>query len=111
MSRKFLDSLRVKNTKRCKMLFPNIRKEPLIYWTNAIAGEVGELCNITKKIVRGDKDVHYVRKDIEKELADIVIYIDLFCGILNLDIEKIVKEKFNEKSKLWNSSILFKEVR
>ena len=36
-------------------------------WSNAIAGETGEMCNLIKKIRRGDT---IDPKDVGKELAD-----------------------------------------
>jgi len=71
-------------------------------WSNALAGEVGELCNVVKKIRRGDEiDV----KDAGKELADIVIYADLLASRLGLDLGDCVRDKFNEVSDRVHSSI------
>jgi NTP pyrophosphatase (non-canonical NTP hydrolase) len=64
-------------------------------WSNAIAGETGEMCNLIKKIRRGDAiDV----KEVGKELADIVIYADILASLLELNLGECVKEKFNEVS-------------
>lgn len=71
-------------------------------WSNALAGEVGELCNVVKKIRRGDEvDV----KDAGKELADIVIYADLVASRLGLDLSECVKSKFNEVSDRVHSDV------
>lgn len=48
-----------------------LRDWSLTQWTNALAGETGELCNFAKKVER-DGVNHDV--DMGKELADIVIY-------------------------------------
>ncbi|MBA9077608.1 MazG nucleotide pyrophosphohydrolase domain-containing protein [Rufibacter quisquiliarum] len=71
-------------------------------WSNAIAGETGEMCNLIKKIRRGDSiDV----KDVGKELADIVIYADLLADQLGLDLGECVRQKFNEVSDRIGSNI------
>jgi NTP pyrophosphatase (non-canonical NTP hydrolase) len=78
-------------------------------WTNAIAGEVGEACNLAKKLIRfrdgvrgntkpGDQDPDSVKRRIAEELADVVIYADLTMRALGFDIEVVVVEAFNRKS-------------
>lgn len=71
-------------------------------WSNALAGETGELCNIIKKIRRGD-DIDV--KEAGKELADIVIYADLIASQLGLDLSECIVQKFNEVSERVHSSI------
>lgn len=89
--------LRKKNIERCwagfKMLLDDWSPAE---WTNAIAGETGEACNLTKKLKRGDK---IKIKNIAKELADIVIYTDLAAASLGIDLEEAVRSKFNEVSR------------
>ena len=47
--------LRRANISRCNTAFPQkLGDWPLPYWGNALAGEVGEACNVIKKIMRGD---------------------------------------------------------
>ena len=70
-------------------------------WSNALAGETGELCNLIKKMRRGDQiDL----KEVGKELADIVIYADLLASKLGLNLGDCVREKFNEVSDRIHSS-------
>lgn len=64
-------------------------------WTNALAGEVGELCNLTKKIGRG-QDIPV--KMIADELADTQIYLDLCAQKLQIDLAAATRSKFNERS-------------
>jgi NTP pyrophosphatase (non-canonical NTP hydrolase) len=54
-------------------------------WTNAMAGEAGEACNIAKKMIRGDygDDVELGVGELMDEIADVVIYADLVCQRLN----------------------------
>jgi NTP pyrophosphatase (non-canonical NTP hydrolase) len=72
-------------------------------WSNAMAGECGEACNFTKKLLRGDEDVEV--EDIAKELADVVCYADLVAARLGIDLEEWVIRKFNEVSDRRGSKI------
>lgn len=70
-------------------------------WGCALAGEVGELCNILKKIIRRaphDRPVEELLVEAEKELADIQIYLDLTAAKLGVDLAKATQAKFNEVS-------------
>ena len=76
----------------------------LAEWTNAIAGEVGEACNLAKKLIRGDfgmpDTAEYQRAlhALRKELADVVTYADIACFRTGGDLGEAVREKFNEVS-------------
>lgn len=73
----------------------------LAEWTNAIAGEVGEACNLAKKLMRGDygePGTHQFAEglaELRKELADVVIYSDLACFRAQGDLGAEVVDKFN----------------
>lgn len=77
-------------------------------WTNAIAGETGEACNLAKKLnrisnnIKGNKpedgDFSLIKEKLGKELADVVIYCDLTASALDMNLGDLVKQKFNEKS-------------
>ena len=71
-------------------------------WSNALAGETGELCNWVKKVRRGD---NIDMAELGKELADIVIYADLLADKLGLDLGECVRSKFNEVSERVRSSV------
>jgi NTP pyrophosphatase (non-canonical NTP hydrolase) len=91
------------NVARNDLLFKDIDNHwSLADWSNAIAGETGELCNKIKKVRRGE---NIPKEDLEEELGDIVIYADLLAKKLDTSLEKCVKQKFNAKSKLWNCHI------
>lgn len=69
--------------------------------SNELAGEVGELCNMAKKIRRqklGMFDTDVTKEDIAKEIADVQICLDLMAMDLDIDLGKAVTEKFNESS-------------
>lgn len=91
--------LRKTNLKRNKKAFGmNLTTWSLAEWSNAMAGECGEACNITKKIRRGDKSLKKERKELAKEIADVVVYADLLSAAAGIDLEKAVINKFNEVS-------------
>jgi len=64
-------------------------------WTNALAGETGELCNFTKKMKRDKIDY---TPECGAELADIVIYATIIAAHMGLDLETEVRRKFNSVS-------------
>lgn len=75
-------------------------------WLTAIAGELGEAANIIKKLNRirdnipGNKESDTeLNEKLLGELADVVIYADLFFQRLDTSLEFQIKKKFNEKSK------------
>lgn len=64
-------------------------------WAMAITGEIGEACNLMKKRRIGE-DIDTA--DIGKEIADVVIYVDILSALFGLDLGEIVRAKFNEVS-------------
>lgn len=76
----------------------------LAEWTNAVAGEVGEACNLAKKIVRGDfgapgsLEYKLALRELAKEFADVVTYADIACTRAGHQLGQVTREKFNEVS-------------
>lgn len=99
-----LEHLREFNSERCKAFGHTVDDMSVLFWSTALAGEVGELCNFIKKEVRGDEISH---SDLANEAADIVIYLDLLCKKLNIDLCEAIRYKFNEVSDRVNSPIKF----
>lgn len=103
-----LEAMRPINVQRAKEGFRCYDNQPLTYWTTALAGEVGELCNMIKKMQRVEKGgvdggSSYTAKDINKEMlkeeiGGIVIYIDLLASLLDIDLGEAITETFNKKS-------------
>lgn len=91
----FLD-LRRQNLRRCEESFHQLNHWNVLEWAGAMCGEAGEAANAAKKLRRGDGDGD--RKDVLKELADVVIYADLLAARLGADLGEEVREKFNEVS-------------
>jgi len=103
-----LRSFREKNISRARNGFRCYDNQPLTYWTTALAGEVGELCNMIKKmerVQRGgiDGGSSYTAKDIDKEMlkeeiGGIAIYLDLLASLLDIDLQEAIADTFNSKS-------------
>jgi len=83
-----------------------------------MAGEVGEACNIAKKMKRLEEGTNTAKDPqsmeectrlMAKELADVVIYADLLAARLGIDLGKAIASKFNEVSDRMGSNIKFKE--
>lgn len=71
------------------------------YRGNELAGEVGEACNIIKKLAReriGIRGSRATKAELRKELADIIICVDLIAMGEQIDLDEAVREKFNETS-------------
>jgi len=71
-----LDSLFVEVDEFQDAFFPNYKDAELVYYTNALAGEVGELCNLAKKRAGGgcSNPTIEIREELLDELSDIMIY-------------------------------------
>jgi NTP pyrophosphatase (non-canonical NTP hydrolase) len=89
-------------------------------WTNALAGEAGEACNLSKKIRRGDfmgTRLLGAYQDLVDEIADVVVYADLCLqkisslsslnsqGTELITLGAAVRQKFNLKSEEIGSSV------
>ena len=70
----------------------NFGKDPLLYWSNALAGEVGELCNLVKKWERDGASTELWKK-MGLELADIFIYSVLFARKMDMNFEEFIDIK------------------
>jgi len=76
-------------------------------WSNALAGETGELCNVIKKIRRHETHtvqyyntppVENLIEDLKDEIADVFLYLDLVAYHFGLDLEQCIIPKFNAVS-------------
>jgi len=103
-----LAAMRPVNVQRAIEGFNCYDNQPLTYWTTALAGEVGELCNMIKKMQRVEKGgldggSSYTAKDITKEMlkeeiGGIAIYLDLLASQLDISLEDAIIDTFNSKS-------------
>ena len=66
-----------------------------------LAGEVGELCNVIKKLERerlGLPGSRATEEDLAAEMADVIIVLDLIAARFDVDLERAVVRKFNATS-------------
>jgi NTP pyrophosphatase (non-canonical NTP hydrolase) len=96
------EELRGKNDQRCRQAFPECDDWTPSDWGTALAGEVGEACNLIKKLRRGDG---IDPASIGQELADVVIYADLIASRLGLNLASLIVQKFDEVSDRRSCSI------
>jgi len=105
------NKLRKVNLARCEEVFHPLDNWTPAEWATAAAGELGELCNVIKKLRRlqdgtntakDPQTVEECRVLAAKEAADTVIYIDLLCARLRIDLGEAVRSKFNEVSDRMN---------
>lgn len=95
------------NHQRCLKWEEGAKREwTLAEWTNAMAGECGEACNISKKLLRDDLGMtgnfkiphEELRENLANELADVVIYASLTAERLGIDLGERIRQVFNKKS-------------
>lgn len=105
----FLTMVKMANRERAKD-FPDYQmfvNGDILYYSNALAGEVGELCNIVKKFKRGDKESHGmpIHRCMDDEIADVFLQLDLLCQVAGVNLIDAVRSKFNSKSAAIGSKI------
>lgn len=72
-------------------------------WGNALSGEVGELCNLLKKIRRIEceiqqaeaTDIHELTERAGLEIADVYFYLDLVAQRIGVNLYDVLVKKFN----------------
>jgi NTP pyrophosphatase (non-canonical NTP hydrolase) len=106
------DELRETNRRRCETAFHQVDEWKPWEWSNAMAGECGEACNVTKKMNRiwpanqfkqnwnkpEDQRLEELAERLADEVADTVIYADLLLTSIGRSLGAAVQKKFNEKS-------------
>lgn len=84
--------------------FPGTELDALLYCTLGVAGEVGELVNKIKKIIRDDNRIITKEKisEIQYEAGDVLWYISQISRLAGSDIETVAKmniKKLEERAK------------
>lgn len=102
------DAFQEMNALRCRTKFEMCDDWSMNDWAVALAGEVGELCNLLKKDRRGlatderyDLDGPYcemAKQNVIDELADVITYADLMMTMLGASTAFELIGKFNEVS-------------
>jgi NTP pyrophosphatase (non-canonical NTP hydrolase) len=75
-------------------------------WSNAMAGEAGETCNVVKKLRRMDFAIVQAAADdravllakLATEIGDTFLYLDLLAQHYGLDLAQCVADTFNRVS-------------
>lgn len=83
----------------------NLESWSLSDWFTALAGEVGELANVVKKLNRVRDglqqkavDESTLQQALADEIGDVFAYLDLFAQRAGLVLETCAREKFNRIS-------------
>lgn len=95
-----LDVLRVANRKRQRE-WGGAEKLSASFKGNELAGEVGEACNVIKKLEREALGIQGSRDTVEhlaEELADVVICVDLIAAHYGIVLSSAIARKFNATS-------------
>jgi len=95
-----LEQLRIANIRRQKE-WDTGNQIDASYRGNELAGEVGEACNVIKKLERERLGIKGSRDTIDhlaEELADVIICVDLICMQYEIDLGAAVRRKFNQTS-------------
>jgi len=98
--------LRAANLARCARWHPGgVEDWSLADWSAAVTGEWGEANDLVKKLNRvrdgliGNKESEAeLRANLADEIADTLIYLDLFAARAGVDLAQAVISKFNAKS-------------
>ena len=84
-----------------KDYFPELAEDGaqlILHMGLGLVGEAGEIANDLKKWHRGDFDVSELVDRMGKELPDVLIYLVLLAGALNINLEEVweIKKEFND---------------
>ena len=102
--------LRDKNVARSKEWDPE-GKLDISFFGLELAGEVGEACNIIKKIVREELGLRGSRAsmdDLAEELADVAIVLSLTAECAGINLAEAIIRKFDKTSDKLGLSIKFR---
>ena len=122
-----LNKFREANVKRCNEAFHPLDSWSPTDWATAMAGEMGEACNLIKKLRRGDfvdeercsklagtqlsgqcngKHRQHAIASIADELADLITYADLLAASLGINLSESLRRKFNAVSVRVGSEVI-----
>lgn len=111
------------NTKRCPEAFRHLLSDwSLLEWAGAAAGEMGEVANVCKKLLRKqskvggkwaerDPEEAALMQDLADEIGDTLAYLSLLASAAGLDLGQCGAEKFDRISDVaeWNGPRLTQE--
>lgn len=99
-----LELLRIQNVRRLARWHSDSDSWTGADWSNAMAGEAGEACNVVKKIRRHETNLgtsyntpplDVLMSKLAAELADTVIYADLLAHYYGIELGDAIRQKFN----------------
>lgn len=96
----FLTALRQANRLRNAQWDVDKKITPLFVLAE-LNGEVGELTNVLKKVMRRAlqlKGSIATREDVEDEFGDVLICLDRLADVYNVNLETVTRKKFNKTS-------------
>jgi NTP pyrophosphatase (non-canonical NTP hydrolase) len=78
-------------------IYPNADNN-FVYPTLGLAGEAGEVAEKIKKVIRDKKGVidNRKKKEIEKELGDVLWYVSQLASELGLSLEEVAKKNIEK---------------
>lgn len=86
--------------------FPDWRNTLPIFLSNAMAGEVGEVCSVIKRLYGGGTNnaqkPPVTKEEVAEEVFDVLVYGILLCEVLGVDytaFESVVDKKMGELEK------------
>ncbi len=98
------------NAERCTEWHQDMHPWTGADWSNAMAGEAGEACNVVKKLRRletkmrddgtrpEEQDPMRLRDKLADEIADTFLYLDLLATHYGIDVPAAIISKFNRVS-------------
>lgn len=93
--------------KRTQTWHQNDKPWPDERWVTAITGELGEMANNVKKLFRASdgsvgilkgESIESLQEEINKEWADVMIYMLAYAAYRGIDAEAMIAQIFNAKS-------------
>lgn len=91
-----LDAIQRRAIGDSRAWFPDVhatKQSAVVHFALGIAGEVGELVNIVKKVNRGSASWDDVAVPIAHEMADVLIYLCDLATELGVDLATAVEDK------------------
>lgn len=86
------------NQIRNEECFPQCKDWDAEDWLLAFIGELGEACNIKKKVNRGDLTLEQAKPELQMELGDAFCYFDHFIRACGSSMEDAVIDAYNKVS-------------
>jgi NTP pyrophosphatase (non-canonical NTP hydrolase) len=74
-----------------------------VHFALGLAGEVGELVNLVKKVNRGSTSYVDVLADLAYEVADVLVYLLDLARVLGIDVDRALAEKHAICEARWGS--------